>query len=887
MRKRSGNDPYNDFLSAHRRLATTADAVLGQIGEFGRLKSKEDFQAALKLLNEEQDAEWKKPTRFYTAIERQLRQPALDHALVKRLGLVCRAAEVALGHTPWHHQVVCALLLNLGLIVEMPNGSGKTLAVALAAAVNSSSGKRTHVTTSNDYLSERDMRWMGPIYQLLDLSVGVCFSDQSVHFEYGILDSDGITLRVSEKDFSRSRVTPVLPALEAAAALPNGNEELKPAAQPEALTQSVDVLRHETTANYVIDAYIEIKDVLQCHIVYGRIENLGHAYLKDNMQLSPELQVITQRDMLIVDECDAVLIDDLRTPLIITENTGEDSSNISRLRPSLHQLARTFVSGRDFSVADREVTLTYEGLQRVNSSSDVDFFTGQGIGLAHGLINALKALHAYRRDEDYIVRGNEIEIIEQDTGRLLQGRRYNDGLHEALEVKEGLYETGDGRLSMPAARITIKNFVRAYRTVAGLSGTIGSPEEYKQFYGLECISLQPFSPSRNDHPDIVFRTQPEARHETVRFADEISQRGQPVLINVPTLQDIDQLSQLFRRMGVSFQALDPRNIRNMEEEAESVKLAGRPGLITICSKLAARGTDIVVSPDAKNAGGLYVIGLERGLTRRYDDQLRGRAGRHGDPGDSVFILSLDDELMSIFAGPSVKKLMRYLGMEENVAIESPMVTRRIFQTQRNIERHERNQRRQVVDVDDTLERHRMVFYDLRQKILTKEDLESEFQTITDNWVDFKGQTILKSLPGKVFGRTSGVFGSLEQYFDNVEIERIFQITSKRKQQNLLRETLRRKVQSKIEELHQNNSIYVLRYLLLNSLDKHWTQYLQFSVLVRNESNLYFPDMSRVIAKYAKAMEERFDSFFYEIGENVLSALLGLQFVYERPPASLN
>lgn len=357
-----------------------------------------------------------------------------------------------------------------------------------------------------------------------------------------------------------------------------------------------------------------------------------------------------------------------------------------------------------------------------------------------------------------------------------------------------------------------------------------------------------------------------------------------MLINVPTLQDMDELSQLFRQTGVSFQALDPRNIRNMEEEAESVKRAAQPRLITICSKLAARGTDIVVGPEAKMAGGLYVIGLERGLIRRYDDQLRGRAGRHGDPGDSVFILSLDDKLMSIFAGPRVQKLMQYLGMVENVAIESRMVTRRIFQAQRNIERRERSERRQVVEVDDLLERHRMVFYDLRQKILTKEDLDGEFQTITDNWVDFKGQTILKSLPGKVFGRTSGVFGSLEQHFDNVEIERIFQITSKRRQQNLLRETLRRKVQSKIEGLQ---SPELLRYVLLASLDKHWAQYLQFAALVRNESNLYSPDISRAIAKYAKDMEERFDSFFYEVGEDVLSTLLNIQFHYVAPVASLN
>jgi preprotein translocase subunit SecA len=357
-----------------------------------------------------------------------------------------------------------------------------------------------------------------------------------------------------------------------------------------------------------------------------------------------------------------------------------------------------------------------------------------------------------------------------------------------------------------------------------------------------------------------------------------------VLINVQTLRDIDELSQLFTAQGVDFQALDPRKIRNLEEEAESVKRAAQPGAITICSKLAARGTDIVVAPEALDAGGLFVIGLERGIDRRYDDQLRGRTGRHGDPGESVFILSLDDELMTVFGGTRIQNLMLRFGMVEGVPIESALVARRIHHAQKLIQRAQHLQRRQLVEFDDVLERHRLVFYDLRQKVLTKESVQEELQTIMDNWLYFKGQTVLKSLPSRALGRTVGVFGALEPCFDSIEVERIFQIKNKRRQQNLLKETLYRKMQSKLDALinafTESSPDAFLKYIMLTKLDDHWAGYLRFEQAVRDEQNLHFLDPAGAIAKYAKAMEERFDSFFYEAGEDILSYVLSLQYSVE-------
>jgi len=626
VRERAVADPYERFLAQHREVAGAADAILEGATALGDLRSKEDFAKAVAALREEDPQVSKSPASLQEVFGRQRQTQRIDPLGIKPYSLVCRAAEVALGHVPWHHQVVCALLLNQSRIVQMPNGSGKTLAAALTAGFNGLLGERTHIATANDYLAERDLRWMGPLFQLLDLAAGVIFTDQSAHFRCGVLEPDGLTLKVAPKREAESgdtaasalaqltgeQATPTPaddPTLVAGASeegprrLVPGSVPVTPVALPPAPHR--EELLHETTLQYAVDAGLGARRVLECDVVYGRIQGFAFSYLRDQLKYDPADQVITHRDLLIVDECDSVLLDDLRTPVQLVSAVGERSLTQSTLL-SLHALAQELRPGRHFNISGESVELNYEALEEVRRLTGHDFFTEEVAGLAHALVNALRALHCYRADEHYIIQADGIVLIDQQSGRLLVGNRYSDGLHAAIEIKEGLPVSGTV-LEEPLARITIKHFTRTYSRVAGMSGVVGSPKEYVHFYGLECVEVPPYPVTRVDHPDVVYRTRREAlEHGVIMSAIAASRRGQPVLINVPTLKDVAEVGARLRARGVSFQALDAHTVGNLGEEAERIRRAGSRGMITICSKVAARGTDIVLEPEARQAGGLYV-----------------------------------------------------------------------------------------------------------------------------------------------------------------------------------------------------------------------------------------------------------------------------------------
>lgn len=880
MLKRGHSDPYQEFLSKHRTLATMADTVLEKIGEFSHLESRQDFLAAFQDLREQRSRQPEKRGGVYAVIEHQLRPSKTDNLTVRELALICRAAEVTLGYTPWHHQIIASLLLYQGMIVEMPNGAGKTLAASLAAGLNAIAGNRTHIATFNDYLSERDTRWIGPLYQLLGLSVGVIFSAQSVHFEHGMLQADSTTLRVAAKSSSALQPETQPDCDNMQENFQDGDSEMPSSSL--ALPEASDIAfalskepRHETTSNYLIDHSLKLKTVCACDVVYGRLVSFGFTYLRDNVQHSSEDQVLTQRDALIVDECDMIMLDDLSVPLVLSDSKDGDASGPHPSALSdFHKLAQKLTLSIDFIVDDYNVQLTYQGLNHIKELTGQDFFTDDTRGFAHTLINALKALYAYHDKVNYLVENGQIFIIETETGRILTDRRYSDGLHEALEVKEGLVVNFATHQRWERAQMTIKHFVRTYRSVSGMSGTIGSPAEYRHFYELQTVHIQPFQRTRTDHDDLIFRTKHEARKRVVEEAINASKQGKPVLINVPNLKEIDAVGEMLREQGAAFQALDARIVRNLAEEAEAVKHAAQPGAITVCSKLAARGTDIVISPEAVEVGGLMVIGLERGLDRRYDRQLQGRTGRHGNPGESLFILSLEDDLLKIFGSERISSLIFHLGMEEDQPIEHGVISWSIRNAQRKVQNHRRDARYREVEFDDILARHRIVFYDLRQKLLTQDDFRDEILTMVDNWVYFRHRTILQNRRPAVTAHTDSteVLGHLSAFFDVYETDRIFQIRSKKRQLNLLKETLRRKVLSQVE--HENVENGLLRWLILRCLDKHWEWYIQFERTIKEELRLYI-DFSRATAVYYTRMEERFDAFFYEVGETILGLILSL------------
>lgn len=819
-------DRYERFLRENRQLGWAADKILEGIGEFSTLRTSDDFRAAVAGVLNSGDTETK-GTSMRAVLERQLRPGKPDTFLLRCMSLACRAAEVATGHSPWHHQIVCALLLKRGMLVEMANGSGKTMAIALAAA-SSLGSERVHIATSNDYLAERDARWMAPLFDLLGLSVGVLFTSQSPGFECGVIVNGGAGMRVRPKD---------------AAAQDPGSRS----------TQAE--LTHEPTAAYDVDQGLTLKSVLQCPVVYGKIEAFAFAYLRDHLVISATDQVLTQRDTLIIDECDTVLLDDLRTPLILNR------PRFARVAASdlvqLHHLALRLLPQRDFVVNGKQARLTYNGLAEVQRLTGLELFTLEAGQLAVGLQNALTAAHAQTRDVDYIVHEDQIILIEQSSGRLLHGRRASDGLHEALEIKEGLVVRGLIEMEV-LAKIAIKHFVKTYLAVAGTSGSLGVAQEYLQLYGLNAVSVEPYSLTRRDHPDLVYRTRREAvEHGVIGTALEASARGQPVLINVPTLKDVTDVARLLEAAGATYQALDATTIRTLGDEAEKARRAGSKSLITISSKIAARGTDIVLDPVARECGGLFVIGLEREIDRRYDNQLRGRAGRHGDPGDSLFVLSLEDELMQRVGAANISRVMQSLGMDDGVPVEAGMVTRGVARAQRQTERLSHQHRLQVVEIEDLLDRHRHVVYRVRQQLLVKSDLRPEVETIIDNWIN-----VHLSRPDAALS-SSRLASQLEQH----EIDRIENVRNKRARERMLKDALKRYAASALEAT--STSLVELRVGILTILDSHWLQYLQFEEGARQELSLYTFENAAAIAQYSRLMEEHFDSFFHDVGEDVL------------------
>ena len=944
-------DPYREFLEKHKPIAEFVTAVNEETVRYSALVDREGFLEQLEELARTDIGEAAQPSRLSRILRRD-RGLLLDRLSARRMGLIRRAVEVALDKSPWEHQIVCATLLLQGRIVELPNGAGKSIAAAMAASFHATWKQCAHIVTVNDYLAERDVREMGPLYQLLDLDVGIIYSKQTEELRWGMLEPDGRTLRVRPEEGSalfesahaarlaeegtklEQQLEP--PLLEEAAPPgeePNDGAEipvpepLAPAPvdpvgaeeQETAIVSQSEELAHRPLADILPDLNLPEKRVFECDVLYGQIGDLGLTYLRDFHKYDPAEQVLTRPDLLIVDECDSVLLDDLRQPLISSTHgsvaTGLPPDTLAQLRV----LAERLTNDVDIVVSGQNVRLTFEGVKTVQDLTGADFFRPDKAGLALGLRNALQAIHTYHERERYIVRQGSVVIINQESGRLTPDRRFGDGLHEAIEVKEGLPVDPNRHRLHETAKITINNFVQVYSTVAGMSGAVGPPAEYERFYGLECEILIPEPPTRIDHPDIVFRTKEETLRATAFEALLQAAAGRAVLVNVPTIRAVDEVSRELARLrdevsvedlvGLAyardlvddptfrslvarraepgfarFQALDGRTTTDLGQEAERVRVAGQAGFVTICSKIAARGTDIKLSDEARNNGGLYVVGLERGLDRRYDNQLRGRAARHGEPGDSVFIVSLQDPLMVVFGGERMQSLMLRLGMEPDVPIESSMITRRIEVAQTKMQRANQRFRRAVVEFDDVRARHRVVLHRIRQRILVHEDPAVELQIMADNWVEYNGRSILKARPGAYAGSADGrhSLGRLSRYFEPIEADRIFQGRTWRTQVETLRATLRAKVEAAATLIPHGT----LRYVILHALDGHWTAYLRFENSARDQIMLHGFDDPEGFGEYARAMEERFDAFFYEVGEEALGNVFGRARSFHRSERAL-
>jgi len=586
----------------------------------------------------------------------------LDDVLVEAFAVVREASRRTIGLRPFDVQLVGGIVLHKGTIAEMKTGEGKTLVAVLPLYLNALEGKGAHLITVNDYLARRDAGWNAPIYHALGMSVAVIGHEMSLVYDPDYLDETHPDPRL---------------------------QHLRPVSRAEAY---------------------------QADITYGTNSEFGFDYLRDNMAV--DLSQCVQRGLnyAIVDEVDSILIDEARTPLIISGQAQESTEKYYQYAKLIPRL-----STEDFTVDEKtkSAALTEEGIAKIERWTGVkNVYELEHVDEAHQINQALKAFTLYKRDRDYLVKDGEVIIVDEFTGRQQPGRRWADGLHQAVEAKEGVKVQQE---TQTLATITYQNYFRLYTKLAGMTGTaVTEAEEFDKIYKLQVVVIPTHKPMiRDDRPDLIYKTE-DAKFNAV--ADEIQETasmGRPVLVGTVSVEKSERLARLLEKRGVRHEVL---NAKQHEREALIVANAGQPGAVTIATNMAGRGTDIVLGPGVAPGGGLHIVGTERHESRRIDNQLRGRAGRQGDPGSSRFFLALDDDLMRIFGGDRIKGMMNMLRVADDEPIESRMVSRQIEGAQTKVEGHNFDARRYLVEYDDVMNKQREIIYGERRKVLEGVDL---------------------------------------------------------------------------------------------------------------------------------------------------------------------
>lgn len=616
--------------------------------------------------------------------DRLAKGQALDDMLPQAFALVREAARRNLGQRHFDVQLMGGIVLHQGKIAEMKTGEGKTLTATLAVYLNALEGLGAHLVTVNDYLARRDAVWMGQVYHALGLTVGCINHDQSFLYD----------------------------------------PEYKKAQETE------DTMRDNVGSFHISEDFLrpcQRKESYAADITYGTNNEFGFDYLRDNMAYRLEDKVQRVFNYAIVDEVDSILIDEARTPLIISAPDEESSKwyqDFARIIPRLEPETDYKVDEKD-----RAATLTEAGVAKVEHIMGVgNIYEEKGIKYLHHLEQALRAQALYKLDRDYVVKDGQIIIIDEFTGRLMPGRRWSGGLHQAIEAKEGVKVQPE---SLTLASITFQNLFRTYKKLSGMTGTaLTSAEEFDKVYNLDSVPIPTNKPlARIDLPDRIYKTE---RGKFTAVVNEIKERnkvGQPVLVGTRSVEKNEYLGKLLEREGIKHEIL---NAKNHEREGEIIAQAGHYGAVTIATNMAGRGVDIVLGgnpPDAEEtakvraAGGLFIMGTERHEARRIDNQLRGRGGRQGDPGTTQFFISTEDDLARIFAGDALKKMMEMLKVPEDMPIESGMVSKRIEEAQTKIEGTNFDVRKHLLDYDSVLNKHREVIYKKRDDILRKSDEE--------------------------------------------------------------------------------------------------------------------------------------------------------------------
>ena len=631
----------------------------------------------------------------------------LDALLPEAFAAVREAASRTLGQRPFDSQLMGGIVIHRGAVSEMMTGEGKTLAAVAPAYLNALSGESVHVVTVNEYLARRDTVWMGQIYRALGLKVTCLVPNSAFIYDpsYTQINADNI----SENQRENLRESALLDSeRDATGAFLVQQEFLKPASRREA---------------YAAD------------IVYGTNHEFGFDYLRDNLAYGFEDQVQKGRGFAIIDEVDSILIDEARTPLIISAPDAESSE----FYKVFARIAERLQIDEDYTVDEKfkTVSITAVGIEKVEKFIGVNnLYAPENLRMVHYLEESLKAKAIFKRDKDYVVKNGEVIIVDEFTGRMLHGRRYSGGLHQAIEAKESVQVKEESRTY---AKISIQNYFRLYKKISGMTGTAQtSAEEFHKVYNLEVVSVPTNKPlARKDLPDLVYKNAEAKWQAVVKEIKERQEKGQPVLMGTTSIQKNELISQKLSEAGIQHEVL---NAKNNECEGAIIAQAGKLGGVTVATNMAGRGVDIILGGNppllneaekVREAGGLCVIGTERHEARRIDNQLRGRAGRQGDSGSAQFFLSLEDDLLRIFGGEKIKGMMETFNLPEDQPIQAGFLSKVIAQAQAKVEGFNFDLRKRLLEYDDVLNRQRISIYAERQKILESMNREDVTELIFD------------------------------------------------------------------------------------------------------------------------------------------------------------
>ena len=734
----------------------------------------------------------------------------LDTILPDAFAVAREAAKRVIGERPYDVQLIGGMVLHEGNVAEMKTGEGKTLVATLPTYLNALEGKGVHVVTVNDYLAQRDAGWMGQVYDFLGLTTGVIINEASFVYDK---DYDN-----EHHDDPRMR-------------------KLRPVSRKEA---------------YAAD------------ITYGTNNEFGFDYLRDNMVNDVDLLRQRELNFAIVDEVDSILIDEARTPLIISAPAAENPDNYY----TFAKIAAKLVP-EDYVLDEkrRSVALTDEGVEKVQKLLGIkNLYTPDHVRSVYHMDQALRAQTLFKRDKDYVVTNDgEVIIVDEHTGRLMQGRRYNEGFHQAIEAKEGVPVLEE---SMTLATISFQNYFRLYNKLSGMTGTaFTEAEEFQQIYSLDVIQIPPNKPViREDKEDLIFKTEKAKLKAVAEAIKDYHKQGRPVLVGSGSIEKNEQIAKYLEKEGIKFEIL---NAKNNEREAAIVAKAGEKGAITLATNIAGRGTDIKLGEGVKELGGLVVIGSERHESRRIDNQLRGRGGRQGDPGETQFYVSTEDDLMRIFQGERIASLMDRLGVDDDTPIRTRAVSKTLEAAQKRVEGYNFDTRKNVVQYDNVINRHRRVVYVMRRRILEGDNIKPEIERLLKAKVHE-----LTTLPSKNNPKFVEDFSVIFPV-DKEKIEKVGKEKKDRLRYEKALELVEEAYAEKEREIGADDLRGVEREVYMAVLDTLWMQHLENMQHLREGIHWRSVGQRDPLVEYRSESQKLFESLQANLRDEVLATIFNI------------